>query len=137
MKKFFSGLAAGFSQYAMGAEAASQQRRQQLSAAFKAIDTDGSGSLDFAEIKAAFEKAGDKLSDDELKKLFDLVDKDHSGSIDFEEFCRLDGRKFQSIGKQVMSLVDATITQPIAAVGETVGNLGSSMKTLIVGASAT
>ena len=69
-----------------GAASASKQRRARLIAAFEAIDTDHSGTLEFAEVKAAFEKVGDKITDEELKKFFTVIDKDHNNSIDFEEF---------------------------------------------------
>ena len=116
-----------------GAASASEQRRARLIAAFEAIDTDHSGTLEFAEVKAAFEKVGDKITDEELKKFFTVIDKNHNNSIDFEEFCKLDSSRLQNVGTRVLGLIDAAVTQPIAAVGRGLQSAGSSMKNIVVG----
>lgn len=53
------------------------ERMQQLAEAFKAIDRDGNGTLSFEEVRAAFQRAGESLADDELRGLFNAIDKDH------------------------------------------------------------
>ena len=64
---------------------------------FDDMDADGNGTLSFDEIKAAFEQAGDPISDDSLRELLKSVDKDQNGSIDFAEFCSLAATSLQKV----------------------------------------
>jgi len=53
---------------------------------FRAIDTDGSGFLDWAEVREMSVRLGFPLSDEEMKQAFDDMDKDHNGRVTTEEF---------------------------------------------------
>lgn len=55
---------------------------QEMLAAFKVFDKDGSGTIDGDEIAKVMESFGEKLSDEELKIMMEEVDKDGNGSID-------------------------------------------------------
>jgi Ca2+-binding EF-hand superfamily protein len=57
-----------------------------LEKAFKEIDIDGSGTLDFSEMKAAFEKAGRSADESKIKIAMDTLDTDRDGVVSLEEF---------------------------------------------------
>ena len=55
---------------------------------FKSLDGDGSGALDFDELKAVCmggEHASPEATEENLHKLFDLCDEDHGGTVDCHE----------------------------------------------------
>lgn len=79
----FGALAAASSAGIGNAEALHLARINSLGVAFRSIDKDGNGSLSFEEIKSAFEKAGEPVTDDHLRELLKEVDKDQNGTIDF------------------------------------------------------
>ena len=47
--------------------------------AFEEIDSDGSKSLNLAELKAAFKNMNVAMSENDLRRLFTLFDRDESG----------------------------------------------------------
>jgi|MDSY01.1.fsa_nt_gb hypothetical protein len=53
---------------------------------FNRFDTDGSGSIDAAELTVAMQLLGETPSSDTVRKLIAAVDTDGSGEVDFEEF---------------------------------------------------
>ncbi|KAM7256688.1 hypothetical protein ACFE04_012429 [Oxalis oulophora] len=53
---------------------------------FNNMDTDGSGSITFEELKTGLSRLGSKLSEPEIKQLMDAADVDKSGTIDYLEF---------------------------------------------------
>jgi hypothetical protein len=53
---------------------------------FRELDTDGTGTLNKQEFKAAFAKLGLNLTDEEVDVLFGEYDRDRSGLIDMHEF---------------------------------------------------
>jgi Ca2+-binding EF-hand superfamily protein len=57
-----------------------------LDAAFKHADTDNSGFLSMAELKAAVEDSGVELKQEQLELLLDIYDKSHDGKISCNEF---------------------------------------------------
>ena len=57
-----------------------------LEAVFKAVDADGNGYLEPAELKIAFEKAGLPASDEQIKQSIKALDTNNDGKIDLEEF---------------------------------------------------
>lgn len=53
---------------------------------FESIDRDHNGSLDKAELRAAFSRAGLAISSAKLDQFFEEVDTNHDGEISFEEW---------------------------------------------------
>ena len=51
---------------------------------FERIDTDGTGEIDFLELKGAMENTN--VREEELMRIFDHLDVDNSGTINFTEF---------------------------------------------------
>ena len=58
----------------------------ELRYAFSALDEDGSGSIDKAELTTACAGLGEKLSAEEVDLMLKQVDTDGSGEIDYDEF---------------------------------------------------
>ncbi|KAJ3706784.1 hypothetical protein LUZ61_010489 [Rhynchospora tenuis] len=53
---------------------------------FKNMDTDGSGSITFEELKVGLTRLGSRLTEGEVRQLLDAADVDKSGAIDYVEF---------------------------------------------------
>ena len=53
---------------------------------FEAIDTDRSGTVTADELRAALERKGGSIPQEELRRLVELVDADASGSIAYDEW---------------------------------------------------
>ncbi|KAJ3689967.1 hypothetical protein LUZ61_019131 [Rhynchospora tenuis] len=53
---------------------------------FKNMDTDGSGTITFEELKDGLFRLGSQLTDGEVRQLLDAADVDNSGDIDYIEF---------------------------------------------------
>ncbi|XP_044480242.1 calcium-dependent protein kinase 29-like [Mangifera indica] len=53
---------------------------------FNNMDTDGSGTITFEELKDGLRRLGSKLSETEIKQLMDAADVDKNGTIDYTEF---------------------------------------------------
>lgn len=53
---------------------------------FDELDTDGSGMLDFGEVKKALRKAGKYAGEGQIQSLLETADKNGDGTIDFDEF---------------------------------------------------
>ena len=65
-----------------------KNRKEEFKQLFKGLDADGSGALDFDELKAVCLGAHDspaEATEENLRKLFDLCDEDHGGTIDCHE----------------------------------------------------
>lgn len=60
--------------------------KEELMAAFKAIDTDASGALSKDEIKSICVKFQVNITDEEVDELIRDIDLDGNGQIDYEEF---------------------------------------------------
>ena len=54
--------------------------------AFNLFDSDGSGAINYKELKAAMKALGFDTSKDEMEKIIKQVDADGSGQIEFPEF---------------------------------------------------
>ncbi|ERN08574.1 hypothetical protein AMTRI_Chr11g155370 [Amborella trichopoda] len=68
------------------AESMSEEEIGGLKELFKMIDTDGSGTITFEELKEGLKRVGSELMESEIKALMDAADLDHSGTIDYGEF---------------------------------------------------
>ncbi|CAK9013422.1 Serine/threonine-protein phosphatase 6 regulatory ankyrin repeat subunit C (PP6-ARS-C) (Serine/threonine-protein phosphatase 6 regulatory subunit ARS-C) [Durusdinium trenchii] len=83
---------------------------------FEELDQDQSGFVDVEELRTAFDKMGEEVTDEQLEALLDEVDDDGSGAIDFGEFLKLlsifksKGSKFAKMAK----LFDGLGATPLA-----------------------
>jgi Ca2+-binding EF-hand superfamily protein len=57
-----------------------------LVSVFHELDTDGSGFLDEAELKAAFKRLGRDVLDHQIKEAMDTLDTDADGVLSLDEF---------------------------------------------------
>ena len=71
---------------------------EEIKEAFNLFDADGSGSIDYRELKAAMKALGIKTSKEELKKMIVDVDTDGSGSVEFPEFLQMMSAKMSANG---------------------------------------
>ena len=80
----------GFAEFCAGVAPLYSTAGSQLRAAFDLFDTDGSGSLDRAEMAAIFSRLGvtGASRPEVMAKLFDEADSNHDNKISFDEFCR-------------------------------------------------
>ncbi|KAK1416462.1 hypothetical protein QVD17_32253 [Tagetes erecta] len=53
---------------------------------FKNMDTDGSGSITYEELKSGLSKLGSRLVESEIQQLMEAADVDKNGTIDYIEF---------------------------------------------------
>ncbi|KAH7300804.1 hypothetical protein KP509_24G079100 [Ceratopteris richardii] len=68
------------------AETLAEEEIAGLKETFKMMDTDGSGSITFDELKTGLERMGSGLLDNEVRVLMKAADIDNNGSLDYEEF---------------------------------------------------
>ncbi|XP_031405501.1 calcium-dependent protein kinase 29 [Punica granatum] len=68
------------------AENLSEEDIKGLRQMFNNMDTDGSGTITFEELKTGLSRLGSKLSEAEMKQLMDAADVDKNGTIDYIEF---------------------------------------------------
>ncbi|GAA0185541.1 non-receptor serine/threonine protein kinase [Lithospermum erythrorhizon] len=68
------------------AENLSEEEIKGLRQMFKNIDTDGSGSITYEELKDGLARLGSTLTGAEIQQLMEAADVDKSGSIDYIEF---------------------------------------------------
>merc|ERR1719449_226424 len=66
-----------------------EEQKQEIREAFDLFDTDGSGTIDAKELKAAMRALGFEPKKNEIKKMIADIDKDGSGTIDFNEFLEM------------------------------------------------
>ena len=64
----------------------SEEEIEEIREAFNLFDTDGSGTIDPKELKAAMQSLGFEAKNQTIYQMIGDIDKDGSGSIDFEEF---------------------------------------------------
>ena len=62
------------------------EQLEEIREAFNLFDTDGSGSIEVKELKAAMRALGFQVKKAEIRKMVADVDKDENGSIEFDEF---------------------------------------------------
>ena len=62
------------------------RRRANIRQVFRDVDADGDGQIDSKELRRAVERAGLKISDEQLRAAFKRMDLDRDGRLSFEEF---------------------------------------------------
>ena len=62
--------------------------------AFRNIDKDYGGTLEFKEFITSFEEMGIRLKIDDFKMIFDALDYDGRGQVDFNKFCYLNADRY-------------------------------------------
>ena len=62
---------------------------EEIREAFNLFDSDGSGSIDYRELRAAMKALGFDTNKDELQKIIAEIDADGSGEIEFPEFMQM------------------------------------------------
>ena len=62
--------------------------RSKMRELFKKVDTDGSRSLDFSEIKELVKAMGDRMSAMQLRTAFERMDPERSGEVKFPSFAK-------------------------------------------------
>ncbi|KAL0360501.1 UNVERIFIED_CONTAM: Calcium-dependent protein kinase [Sesamum radiatum] len=68
------------------AENLSEEEIKGLRQMFNNMDTDGSGTITYEELRTGLSKLGSKLSEAEIKQLMEAADVDKNGTIDYIEF---------------------------------------------------
>lgn len=67
----------------------SSEEIEEIREAFNLFDTDGSGTIDPKELKAAMQSLGFEAKNQTIYQMIGDIDKDGSGEINFEEFLDL------------------------------------------------
>lgn len=62
---------------------------EEIKEAFHLFDTDGSGSIDVRELKAAMRALGFQVKKAEIRQMIADIDKDESGTINQDEFIEM------------------------------------------------
>ena len=91
---------------------------QELREAFNLFDTDGAGSIDIKELKAAMRALGFTIKKAEIRQMIQDIDKDDSGTVDFDEFVemmtgRMTSRDSKEEIQKVFALFDEDTTGKI------------------------
>ncbi len=84
-----------------------EEEIEEIREAFNLFDTDGSGTIDPKELKAAMQSLGFEAKNQTIYQMIADIDKDGNGSIDFEEFLDM------MTAKMVISNVVVTIITPL------------------------
>lgn len=90
----------------------SKKATDELREIFDALDTDGSGSIDFEELRDGVEKIGLNMPDSKLERLIEEADVDNDDEVDFEEFKKVveQSKKWKQLsrtfGAQLEDLLD-------------------------------
>mmetsp|Transcript_29011 Transcript_29011/g.35322 ORF Transcript_29011/g.35322 Transcript_29011/m.35322 type:complete len:181 (+) Transcript_29011:121-663(+) len=89
-----------------------EEEIDEIREAFNLFDTDGSGTIDPKELKAAMTSLGFEAKNQTIYQMISDIDKDGSGEIDFEEFLDLmtarisDGGNSREDVEKVFALFD-------------------------------
>ena len=89
-----------------------EEEIEEIREAFNLFDTDGSGTIDPKELKAAMQSLGFEAKNATIYQMISDIDKDGSGSIDFDEFldmmtAKISDRDSKEDINKVFSLFDA------------------------------
>ena len=77
-----------------------EEKYRDFRTAFRAIDKDFGGQLEFKEFVMTFEEMGIKLRLSDFKLIFDALDYDGRGHIDFTKFCFLNADRYSIVDLQ-------------------------------------
>ncbi|KAF2729460.1 regulatory protein calmodulin [Polyplosphaeria fusca] len=66
---------------------------EEMRAAFKVFDRDGSGTISADELRNVMKSLGEALSDDEIDEMLKEADADGNGTIDYNEFVQIMTKK--------------------------------------------
>jgi len=80
---------------------------EELDKIFSAIDTDGSGAIDYSEFLMATMNEQQLMSKEKLKQAFRMFDKDNSGTISRDEIKEALGNLDEDVADKMISEVDA------------------------------
>ncbi|KAH8071707.1 Ca2-binding protein [Aureococcus anophagefferens] len=83
----------------------SEEEIEEIREAFNLFDTDGSGTIDPKELKAAMQSLGFEAKNQTIYQMIGDIDKDNSGSIDFEEFLDMMTAKIPATSRSATSRV--------------------------------
>ena len=91
---------------------------EEIKEAFDLFDTDGSGSIDPKELRAAMQSLGFEAKNQTIYQMINDLDKNKSGNIDFDEFldmmtARMSDRDTREDINKVFRLFDEENTQTI------------------------
>ena len=94
---------------------------EEIKEAFDLFDTDGSGSIDPRELRAAMQSLGFEAKNQTIYQMITDLDKNKSGNIDFEEFldmmtARMSDRDTREDINKVFRLFDDDGPAPSASV---------------------
>ena len=67
----------------------SEEEIEEIREAFNLFDTDGSGAIDYKELKAAMRALGFETKKEEMQRIIEEIDADGSGEIEFPEFMQM------------------------------------------------
>lgn len=70
-------------------KALDEEDLEEIKEAFHLFDTDGSGSIDARELKAAMRALGFQVKKAEIRQMIADIDKDESGTINVDEFIEM------------------------------------------------
>ena len=62
---------------------------EELCAAFRLLDTDGTGTISAVELRHIMTNLGEKLTDEEVDEMLREADIDGDGQINYEEFVKM------------------------------------------------
>lgn len=71
-----------------------EEKYRDFRQAFRAIDKDYGGHLEFKEFMMALEEIGIKMRLGDFKLVFDALDFDNKGTIDFVKFCHMNADRY-------------------------------------------
>ena len=66
-----------------------EEQIEEIREAFNLFDTDGSGAIDYKELKAAMRALGFETKKEEMQRIIEEIDADGSGEIEFPEFMQM------------------------------------------------
>ena len=120
----------------------SEEEIEEIREAFNLFDTDGSGTIDPKELKAAMQSLGFEAKNQTIYQMIGDIDKDNDGSIDFEEFldmmtAKMSDKDTREDIQKVFNLFDDDQTGRITlrnlkrvakGAGETMSDAGATME---------